>query len=279
MTRNSDILVLAATGKTGRRVVRNLRAAEVPVRPASRTSPTPFDWSDPTTWQPALTGSRAVYLVAPDEPEPIADFVDTAVAAGVQRLVTLSGNGIEHIDERFGQGMAAAEAAVRASGVEWTIVRANNFLQNFSEDLWLDPLRSGRLALPVGGALEPFVDVEDVAAVAAAVLVEPGHAGRVYGVSGPRRVGFGEAVEVISAAAGRPIVFEDITPEQYRDDLRAAGQPEAVVEAMDSLFGLLRAGHLSGLTDGVQQVLGRAPGSIEEWAGKTAPSGVWDLQV
>ncbi|GAB4588106.1 NAD(P)H-binding protein [Nocardia sp. IFM 10818] len=272
---NDEILVLAATGKTGRRVVEQLRAAGARVRPVSRSSAIRFDWSDSTTWAPALAGVGAVYLVAPEEPEPIAGFVEQAVGAGVRRFVALSGRGIEHIDEHFGQGMAAAEAAVRGSGVEWTILRANNFLQNFTEDLWHAPLRAGRLGLPVGGVLEPLIDVDDIAAVAATVLVEPGHTGRIYELSGPRRLTYPEAVAIIAAAAGREIRFEELTPEQYRAELRAEGWDEVGVAAMDSLFAVMRAGHLSDLADGVQRVLGRAPNGIEEWAGKAAATGIW----
>ncbi len=273
-----DVLVLAATGKTGRRVAERLRGAGVRVRAASRRSTTRFDWADRATWGPALDGAEAVYLVAPEDPAPIADFVGQAVAAGVRRFVALSGRGIEHIDERFGQEMAAAEAAVRDSGVEWTILRANNFFQNFDEDLWLAPIREGRLALPVAGVLEPFIDAEDVAAVAAAVLVEPGHSGRIYDLSGPRRLAFADAVAVIAAASGRSIRFEELTPAQYRQELRDRGASDGEIAALDSLFGLYRAGHLTELADGVQQVLGRAPGDIEEWAGKSAATGVWSQQ-
>ncbi|MEU4539160.1 NAD(P)H-binding protein [Streptosporangium sp. NPDC023825] len=268
-----EILILGATGKTGRRVVRLLRAEGERVRPASRSGEVRFDWSEPATWENALRGAEAVYLVAPDDPAPVHDFVKRATA--VRRFVVLSGRGLDLVGEDFGQGMAAAERAVRDSGAEWTILRANNFDQNFDEDLWHAPLRAGRLALPIGDVPEPFVDVEDVAAVAAAVLTGDGHAGRTYDLSGPRGLTFGAAVEIIARAAGRSIEYAELTPEAYRAELLAQGYPEAAVAALDALFALHRAGHTAEPADGVQRVLGRPPVAFEDYATRIAATGAW----
>ncbi|NEE11810.1 NAD(P)H-binding protein, partial [Streptomyces sp. SID7499] len=130
--------------KTGRRVVARLRATgTATVRPASRSGEVRFDWTLPDTWEPALAGAGALYLVAPDDPSPVREFVSRAEAFGVRRFVVLSGHGIEHAGEGFGRGMAAAEEAVRETGAEWTLLRPNNFFQNFDEDLWRAPLGAG----------------------------------------------------------------------------------------------------------------------------------------
>ncbi|GAA4210633.1 NAD(P)H-binding protein [Streptosporangium oxazolinicum] len=269
----NEILILGATGKTGRRVVRRLRAEGERVRPASRSSEVRFDWSEPATWENALRGAKTVYLVAPDDPTPIRDFVEAAT--DVRRFVVLSGRGLDLVGEDFGQGMAVAERAVRDSGAEWTILRANNFNQNFDEDLWHAPLRAGRLALPVGDVPEPFVDVDDVAAVAVAALTRDGHAGLTYELSGPRGVTFGAAVEIIARAAGRSIEYVELTPEAYRAELFAEGYPQAVVDAMDALFALHRAGHTAEPVDGVQRALGRPPVTFESYATRIAATGAW----
>ncbi|GHC64567.1 NmrA family NAD(P)-binding protein [Streptomyces cinnamoneus] len=274
-THAKDILVLAATGKTGRRLVRRLREAGESVRAASRSAEVRFDWSDPATWKPAVEGAAAVYLVAPDDPAPVGDFVTLAAGAGVERFVALSGNGIEAVGPGFGEGMAEGERAVRDSGAQWTVLRPNNFHQNFSEDLWRRPLREGRLALPIGDVPEPFVDAEDIAEVAAAVLTGPGHHGRVYELSGPRAVTFRAAVETIARAAGRPIRFEELTPQEYAAELRAEGHPESVVTMLGALFAMHRGGHSSEPADGVQQVLGREPRSLEAYAAQAAAAGAW----
>ncbi|MFI7438894.1 NmrA family NAD(P)-binding protein [Nonomuraea indica] len=274
-THANEILVLAATGKTGRRLVRRLRAAGETVRAASRTGEARFDWTRPDSWQAAVTGASAVYLVAPDDPAPVNDFVKQAVEAGVGRFAVLSGRGIEHVRGGFGEGMVAAEEAVRGSGAEWTILRANNFNQNFDEDLWHQPLMSGRLALPIGDVPEAFVDVEDVAEVAAAVLTGDGHAGQVYELSGPRGLTFAEAVETIARAAGRAVRYEELTPEAYRAELLAAGYPEVAADALNVLFALHRAGHTAEPVDGVRRVLGRDALAFETYAARAAEAGAW----
>ena len=213
-------LVLGATGKTGRRVAARLRLRGVPVRAASRSSETRFDWSDPAgwsgavRWDTALRGVTTVYVVPPSVPGPVHAFVARAEAAGVQRLVLLSGHGADTWgDSPFGRDMRSAEDAVRASALEWTVLRPANFAQNFDEELWHAPLLAGELALPAGPVGEPFVDLEDVADAAAAVLTEPGrHAGRTYELTGPRSITFGEAVDLISRASGRPLVYKQISP-------------------------------------------------------------------
>ncbi|MFF7993533.1 NAD(P)H-binding protein [Kitasatospora xanthocidica] len=274
-TEQHEILVLGATGKTGRRLVRRLRDGGLRVRAASRSSGTRFDWDDPATWDSALAGTGAVYLVAPEDPAPVEGFVDQAVTAGVRRFVALSGRGLDQVGPDFGQGMAAAERAVRASGVDWAIVRANNFHQNFDEDLWHAPLRAGRLALPIGAVPEPFVDAEDIAEVAAALLTRDGLGGRTYELSGPDALRFDEAVDVIARAAGRSIRYVELTPEEYRAELRADGHPEAAVRALDALFALHRAGHTAEPSDGVRQVLGREPRTLADYAERAAAAGAW----
>ena len=170
-----------------------------------------FDWAEPATWDEAVDGVSAVYLVAPTEPGPAPKFVQTAVAAGVRRFVVLSGRAADTWgDSPFGLDMLSAEAAVRASGVDWSILRATNFNQNFDEDVFHGPILAGELALPTEGIVEAFVDVEDVADVAMALLTEPGHAGETYELSGPRGLTFREATEQIGRASCRERVCNDV---------------------------------------------------------------------
>lgn len=266
-------VVLGGTGKTGRRLVRTLRAAGHPVRAVSRSGEVRFDWSDQGTWPEALAGAAAVYLVAPPDPALARVFVERA--SSVRRFVVLSGRGIDRAPADSFQGMAAAERAVRESGAEWTILRPNNFNQNFDEDLWHAPLRAGRLALPMGAAPEPFIDVRDVADVAAAALTSDGHHGQVYDLSGPRALTFAEAVTTIAKAAGRSIRYEELTPAEYRAELLADGVPPESADELNSMFATMRAGHLAAPTDGVRRVLGRDPIAFEDYAARTAATGAW----
>ena len=145
------VLVLGATGKTGRRVEARLRLRGISVRAASRSTEPAFDWHDPVTWDNVLHGMTAVYVVPPLVPGPVHEFVTRAETAGVQRLVLLSGHGADDWgDTTFGLDMLSAEAAVRGSALEWTVLRPANFAQNFDEGVLHAPLLAGGLALPAG---------------------------------------------------------------------------------------------------------------------------------
>ncbi|WP_327095827.1 hypothetical protein OIE68_38680 [Nocardia vinacea] len=170
------------------------------------------------------------------------------------------------------QPALAAETAVRATEAEWTIPRANNFGQNFNEDLWFEPLCAGRLGLPMGVVGEPFVDVEDVAEVATAVLTRHGHAGRIYELSGPRALTFAQAVSEIATAAGRPIEYETLTPDAYHTELLAQGLPEEVATALNAMFELMRTGRIAEPTDGVHAVLGRPATDFAEYVERVWPA-------
>lgn len=271
-------LVLGATGKTGRRIAARLRLRGTPVRPASRSSRTPFDWADPGTWDAALQDAAAVYMVAPSEPGPAGQFVARAEAAGVRSLVLLSGRGADAWgDSPFGLDMRDAETAVRASELEWTILRPNNFAQNFDEELWHAPLVDGALALPAGEVPEPFIDIEDVADVATKVLAEPGaHAGRIYELSGPRGITFEEAVTLISRASGLPMSYHQISADEYAAALVDAGLGEDAAHHVAEMFVLMKSGVIAEPTDGVATVLGREARSFEDYVLRAAARGAWD---
>lgn len=270
-------LVLGATGKTGRRVTARLRLAGVPVRTASRSSPTPFDWTDPDGWDAVLDGVGAVYVVAPTVPGPVHEFTARAESAGVRRAVLLSGRGADTWgDSPFGLDMRSAEDAVRGSALEWTILRPNNFDQDFDEDVFHAPLLGGTLALPAGEVPEPFIDVEDVADVAAAVLTQPGrHAGLVYEMSGPRALTFAEAADLISRASGMPVTYKQISPAEYTAQLVDGGWARADAEHVSEMFVMMARASLAEPVDGVAQVLGRPPRTFEDYVVRAAAAGAW----
>lgn len=268
-------LVLGATGKIGRRVVAKLQSGGLPVRAASRRGEMRFDWFDRTTWQPALDGVRAVFLAMPEEVVPVQEFVDQAVAAGAQRLVALSGRESDTWGDLYGADMLALERAVKESGVEWSILAANNFNQNFDEYSFRESIMAGELALPTGGVPEPFVDADDVADVAVALLTEDDHAGRTYQVSGPRAITWAEAVAVIAREAGREIRFVDVAPEDFVPKLTSSGVAQHDAELLDGLFTLMRRGAIATPIDGVQRVLGREPRTFEAYAAAAAAAGAW----
>jgi uncharacterized protein YbjT (DUF2867 family) len=277
---NDIILVTGATGKVGRRLTAQLRDAGHSVRAVSRSTEIRFDWHDESTWAAAFEGVTAAYLIPPDEPIPAGAVAASAVKAGVRRLVAQSGRRIEVLAEAAGVGpeavgMYAVQEAVKSSGVEWTVLQANNFNQNFSEGDMLEAIRAGELFLPVEDTVEPFIDVEDIAAVAAAVLTEDGHHGRTYELSGPESLTFDAAVDAIAEAAGKAVVFQSVSPEDYAAALRAEQLPEDLVFFLDVMYRVMREGKIGDVADGVEQVLGRKPVAFADWAKRAAAEGAW----
>ena len=223
-----DILVLGATGKTGRRVVERLQTRGTPARAASRSALPPFDWQDRDTWAPALQGAGAVYvtyfpdLAVPGAPEAVGELARLAVDAGVQRLVLLSGRGEEEAQR--------SEQAVEAAGIDSTILRSSWFDQNFSEGFLLEAVLEGVVALPVGDVREPFVHADDLADIAVAALTEDGHAGQLYEITGPRLMSFADAVAEIAQATGRDVRFATVPMDDFADYVRATA-PTGVWDA------------------------------------------------
>lgn len=266
-------VVLGGTGKTGRRVVDRLTAAGVPTRVGSRAGTPPFDWDDQRTWPAVLDGAGAVYvafspdLAVPGAAEAVGALAALAVDRGVRRLVLLSGRGEPDA--------VRSEEAVRDVFAEATVLRCSWFDQNFSESYMVEGLRDGVLALPVDGVAEPFVDAEDIADAALAALTEPGHAGRLYELTGPRLLTFADAVREIGVATGRRLRFEPVTLAEFTSLLAAQGVPDDVVSLMTYLFTEVLDGRNANLTDGVRRALGREPRDFGDYARDAAAGGAW----
>ena len=266
------ILVIGATGKTGSRVAAKLEAKGLPVRRGSRSSATPFDWEAPETWAPALTGARAAYvtyfpdLAFPGAVEKLESLVETAKDVGVEHLVLLSGRGEYHA--RLG------EEVVRNSGVDFTIVRAAWFAQNFSEGYLRDPVLAGVLPMPGGDIAEPIIDIEDIADVAVAALTEEGHKGRLYEVTGPRLMTFAEMAEVMSESIGRRVLHVPISFEDFHANVAAAGG-DFVADVFTAIARETLDGRNAHTTDGVMQALGRPARDFADFTRSAAKADTW----
>ncbi|MGB3625531.1 MAG: NAD(P)H-binding protein [Henriciella sp.] len=266
-------LVLGGRGKTGRRVAARLRAMDHDVRIGSRSSVPSFDWDNEKSWDACLKGVTAVYITyAPDLAMPgaadaIQALVDRAKRRGVKRLVLLSGRG-----EAEAQ---ACERIVIAAGLEWTIVRASWFNQNFSEGAFIDMVLNGAITLPAGDQVEPFVDADDIADVAVAALTEDHHNAQVYEVTGPRLMSVADVAADLSRATGREIAYLDVPHDAFVKEVEASGAPKDVVWMLDYLFSTVLDGRNAHLTDGIQRALGRPPKDFAAYARDVAARGVW----
>jgi uncharacterized protein YbjT (DUF2867 family) len=268
-------LVIGGTGKAGGRVAERLWTAGGPVRLGHRSEEPRFDWNDAATWPGALAGASAAYityqpdLLLPEAAGRVDAFAREAVAAGVRRLVLLSGRGED--------GAERAEEALKASGADWTVIRASWFMQNFSEGAFAPALAEGMLALPVGDVGEPFIDADDIADVALEALADDANVGRTLELTGPRLLTFREAVAEIAAAAGRPVVYREVTLDAFVETLAGAGMDAEARWLIVELFSTLFDGRNASTTDDVEALLGRPARDFTEFAVGAARNGTWGL--
>ncbi len=263
----ADILVLGGTGKTGRRVVRQLTAAGHTARAASRQGALRFDWNDRGTWGPALDGADTLYLVPPalrsDYVPDVQALLEQARAAGVRGAVHLSARGADAGPAPERNPLFATEQALAASGLQWAVVRPSWFMQNFTEGFMVP--RDGVIALPAGDGKVPFIDAEDIAAVAVAALTDPAaHHEQVYELGGPELLDHHEAAALLGAR------YEDVAPEQWQAAVQDAGMPAEYAAMLTMILGFVRDGFEARLSDGVQRALGREPGSFAAFAAREA---------
>lgn len=270
--KDQPILVIGATGKTGSRVASRLEARGLPVRRGSRSSATPFDWEAPETWAPALRGARAAYvtyfpdLAFPGAVEKLESLCETARDVDVEHLVLLSGRGEHHA--RLG------EEVVQKSGVDFTIVRAAWFAQNFSEGYLRDPVLAGVLPMPGGDVAEPIIDIDDIADVAVAALTENGHKGELYEVTGPRLMSFADMAAALSQATGYQIRHIPISFEEFHANVAQAGGT-FVADVFTAIARETLDGRNAHTTDGVMRALGRAPRDFTDFARNATRAGAW----
>ncbi|MGC0419071.1 NAD(P)H-binding protein [Embleya sp. AB8] len=275
------VLVIGATGKTGRPVVDALVARGIDVRAASRNPaaasegvvPVRFDWGDRATWGPALAGVDGLYLVGPfAEPDGTTLLRDLlAAAADVRRVVLMSVLGADVLGAAT--MMAGWEADLRASDKEWTILRPNWFQQNFA-GVWADSLRNhAGIEVPAGDGSLAFVDTRDIGDVAAVVLAEPGHAGRVYDLTGPEALTLDRALAILSDAGGREFRYVPQSADTFAAGRRAAGAAESTITWYLALYALIRDGGNAVVTDTIERLTGHPARTLGAYAAEHAA--VW----
>lgn len=246
------IVVTGATGNVGRHVARLMRERGETVRTV-----------------PEFEGGERVFLACGNVPEQVefeCSVIDAAAAAGVSRVVKLSGPAASDDSPMiFERWHARIERHLAASGLPAVVLRPKTYLTNL---LAFAPAiaATGTLFAPAAGARVAFVDPRDIAEVAAVALIEPGHDGATYELSGPEAITYDRVAAALSAAAGSPIAFRDVGDDTARSMLVADGVPEMVADAIVAIFAAQRAGALSGVTGTIQELTGRAPRTVEEWA-------------
>jgi NAD(P)H dehydrogenase (quinone) len=277
----SELPTLAVTGSTGGlggRVARRLAASDVAqrllVRDASRAPaldgavPVTFtDYADHDSSVAALQGVTTLFMVsAAENADRLAQhhaFVDAAAEAGVRHVVYTSFAGAA-ADSIFtlGRDHHFTEAHIRASGMDWTFLRDNLYLDFFPQIVGEDGVIRG----PAGDGVVAAVTRDDVAASAAAVLADPGaHVGSTYVLTGPEAITMTQVAETISRAQGREVRFHDETLAEAYESRRKWGAPDWQNDAWVSTYTAIAGGEMAAVSDDVLRLTGRRPTSLAEW--------------
>lgn len=264
----TSTLILGGTGKTGRRLAQLLRHAGMDTRTAARSGgDVHFDWADSTGHGEALIGVDRLYLVPPalslDFAEEVIAFLDRAESAGVRHVSYLSARGVEFAPPQVAMRAVELDLIARP-GLTHTILRPAFFQQNFTEGAFAGALTSGVLTGPVGDGAEAFIDVHDIAAVAAASLLDPaGHAGAQYELTGPQALTYSDVAALLTAH-GHPVRYQPITLTQWLTEVTSAGLPDDYAQFLGGLLTHIASGSGSRPGPAVEQATGRPPRSLAE---------------
>lgn len=274
------ILVLGSTGNVGKPLVRSLLAAGESVVAASR-NPDPahrqenlqlvrFDYSDPSSFAAALEDVDRVFIVAPtgylDSNTLLAPFLDAAFAAP-RKFVLQSADGVQFNDQA---PLRQLELRLENSGHPYVILRPNWFMDNF-QNFWFASIRAkGKILLPAGDSRSAFIDALDIADAASAALRSDAFDRQAFSLTGPEALTYVEAAELLSRYARRNIRYEHIEDAVFLQSMSEAGLPSDYAQFLTLLFGFVRQGAASQVTDSVKQITGNAARTLEAYAQRNA---------
>jgi len=260
------LLITGASGRVGGGLADALKG-QVDMRLTGRgPGAVALDFLNPATFGTALDGRNTVFLMRPPQiasGRAFRPFLDAAEAAGVRRMVVLSVKGAESNPILPHHGV---EREVMARGFDWTMLRPADFMQNL-ETVHRGALRSrSEISVPAGNGRSAFIDVADVAAVAAKTLLEAGHSQRGYTLTGPEALSFYQIAQILSDVLGRPIRYRPPGVLGFIRDQHSEGVPLGMALVMTALYTVQRLGRADGLTNDVLRLLGRPPTDFRSYA-------------
>jgi len=274
------ILVTGATGNVGAELIARLVSRGIPVKAAvrsARSASTPtgaevveFDFGNPETLASALAGVDRVFLMRPPQladAAAMSPFIQAMHTAGVEHVVFMSvqGAGTNPFVPHHG-----IERLLKRSGLGWTFLRPSFFMQNLTTTHGTDIRERDEIYVPAGKGRTNFIDAADVAEAAVVCLTAPGHAGKAYEITGSEALTYEEIARIISAACGRTIRYSRPSARQFKARMKASGHPDEFVAVMSSIYALARFGMAAGTTDEFEQLVGRKPTTVAEWAASNA---------
>ncbi len=273
------ILVTGASGILGRAITAALIEANIPVRQAVRhagkakpgSESVRFDYNDPSTFRPALTGVEGLLLMAPplepNAPALLRPLIEQAKESGVRHIVFISAFGVNANEQA---PLRVVEHLVIGSGIPYTILRPNFFMENFSEGFLAGAIKAqNSIFVAAGDGKTSFISVKDIAAVVLAAFRTP-LAGQELNLTGPEALDHAEAARIIREVSGRPVAYLPLTEEQMVAGARAQGIPETAIVYLTVLYGVVRAGYSAAVTPDVERATGRQPVTFLQFAGQTS---------
>lgn len=274
----STILVTGATGNVGSEVIRylvqdgaNVRAAILPTQKPrapfdGRVETVPFDFGDPATHAPALDGVTKLFLMRPPAISDTRRYIDPVIAqaraSGVSQIVFLSLLGAE---KNPVVPHAGIEKSILASGVPYTFLRPSFFDQNLSTTHRADIKEYGQIYVPAGNGKTSFIDVRDIAAVAAKTLIEDGHANKAYPLTGDVALDYAQVAVIFSGVLGRRITYPNPSIPAFARRMRQRGLNWSYIGVMIGIYTTAKLGLAATVMPDARTLLGRPTITMQQF--------------
>jgi ergot alkaloid biosynthesis protein len=271
------VLVIGATGNTGRHIVSRLTELGFTVRTATRQERPPdstpehvrFDWADASSHEAALSGVDRMYLVAPamvEDPSVLmVPFIERALERGVRRVVLLSSSAVPEGTP----GLGTVHRFIRERAPEWAVLQPSWFMQNFAEARHhhgTSLKRDGVLVTATGDGRVGFVDARDIAEVAVRALADERSHDTAHVITGPQALRYDDIAAVLSQVLGRPIRHVHVDPDEARRHMMGVGMPEQYARLLVQLDEAIARGTEAHVTQTVSRVTSREPRTFEAFA-------------
>ena len=277
------IFVMGATGRVGSAVIdalpvgASVRAATQQMRHSENTDWVRFSLEDQDTFAQALDGVDAIFLMRPPQiikGAAFVPFLEAAKARNIRRIVALSVAGAE--TNAFLPHHAMEQEVIKL-GFDWTMIRPSDFMQNL-ETVHLQSIRDrDEIAVPAGQGRSSFIDVVDIGDVIAKVLLQEGHGGKGYTLTGPEALNFSDVAHILTEVLGRHIRYRELGALAFLWEHLREGRALGIGLVMTALYSAQRFGKASTVTDEVKRLLGRPPGDMPTYA--TRSRDLWHSDV
>ena len=285
--REKMICITGAGGTVASEVIKQLESTNAPFRAAyfsekkaeaaraSGIDAVIIDYNRPEMLRTAFQGCDKLFLLGPnllDQTQLELNAVEAARAVGVQHIVKQSVMGADGEAYSLAHVHRPVEKAIESSGMAWTFLRPNSFMQNVVTFMGESIRAEAAFYSAVGQAKISHVDVRDIAAVAVKALAGPTHEGKAYTLTGPEALSYDDLANELSKALGCPITHISLPPSDLKNSMLVEGMSEDIADRMLDLERYFREGQASRITSDIKQVTGCDPRRFAQYARDYASS-------